>query len=98
MQLLLGKREEEVAQVLMKVDKEAAAKVNSQKSLCGLESQLGKLLDSLDATALQQDMWTARKKELLIAKNIAKEQQKDRGPPGSGHGCLQGQRAAGGHP
>merc|ERR1719422_251484 len=39
MQLLLGKREEEVAQALMKVDEEEVAQANSQKSLRELESQ-----------------------------------------------------------
>merc|ERR1719210_1935518 len=49
MQLLLGKREEEVAQALMKVDEEAAAKANSQKSLRELESQLGEVVEDLEA-------------------------------------------------
>ena len=42
MQFSLGKREEEVAQALMKVDEEATAKANSQKSLKEMESQLGR--------------------------------------------------------
>jgi len=89
-----------VAQALMKVDEEAAAKANSQKSLRELESQLGEvvedleaekearnkaekqkrdlneelealkneLLDSLDVTAAQQEMRTAREKELANIK------------------------------
>merc|ERR1712029_525275 len=96
MQLLLGKREEEVTQALMKVDEEAAHKAASQKSLRELESQLGEviedleaekearnkaekqkrdlneelealkneLLDSLDVTAAQQELRTAREREL----------------------------------
>merc|ERR1719180_72487 len=82
MQLLLGKREEEVAQALMKVDEEAAAKANSQKSLRELESQLGEglealkneLLDSLDVTAAQQEMRTAREKELANIKKALEEE------------------------
>ena len=95
-----------VAQALMKVDEEAAAKANSQKSLRELESQLGEvvedleaekearnkaekqkrdlneelealkneLLDSLDVTAAQQEMRTAREKELANIKKALEEE------------------------
>merc|ERR1712047_228668 len=90
----------------MKVDEEAAAKANSQKSLRELESQLGEvvedleaekearnkaekqkrdlneelealkneLLDSLDVTAAQQEMRTAREKELANIKKALEEE------------------------
>ena len=106
LQLLLGKREEEVAQALMKVDEEAAAKAQAQKGLRELEAQLGEvmedleaekearnkaekqkrdlneelealkneLLDSLDVTAAQQELRTAREKELANIKKALEDE------------------------
>merc|ERR1719341_2303277 len=64
MQLLLGKREEEVAQALMKVDEEAAAKANSQKSLRELESQLGEVVEDLEAEKEARNKAEKQKRDL----------------------------------
>lgn len=106
LQLVLGKREEEVAQALIKVDEEAAAKAQAQKCLRQLDAQLGEvmedleaekkarnkaekqqrdlnielealkneLLDSLDVTAAQQELRTAREKELANIKKALEDE------------------------
>merc|ERR1719513_156403 len=61
MQLQLGKREEEVAQALMKVNEE-------------LEALKNELLDSLDVTAAQQELRTAREKELANIKKSLEDE------------------------
>lgn len=106
MQILLGKREEEVSNALMKVDEEGAMKAQALKSVRELESQLGEvvedleaekearnkaekqkrdlneelealkneLLDSLDTTAAQQELRTAREKELANFKKSLEDE------------------------
>lgn len=44
---MLGKREEEVANAMIKVDEEAAQKAQAQKSLRELESQLGEVIEDI---------------------------------------------------
>ena len=57
LQLLLGKREEEVAQALMKVDEEAAAKAQAQKGLRELEA----MIQSLRAAGQPRDQALAER-------------------------------------
>merc|ERR1711879_347879 len=49
LQLQLGKREEEVANAMMKVDEEAAGKAHAQKALRELEGQLSEVAEDLEA-------------------------------------------------
>ena len=106
LQLQLGKREEELAQAMMRVDEEGAAKAKSLKTLREVEAQLtevqedldaekaarvkaekqkrdlneelealkNELLDSLDSTAAQQELRTAREKELAGLKKALEEE------------------------
>ena len=48
-QLLLGKREEELGQAMMKVDEESALKAKAQKQLRELEAQMNELGEDLEA-------------------------------------------------
>ena len=107
LQLQLGKREEELAQAMMRVDEEGAAKAKSLKTLREVEAQLtevqedldaekaarvkaekqkrdlneelealkNELLDSLDSTAAQQELRTAREKELAGLKRLWKKKR-----------------------
>merc|ERR1711963_438088 len=105
LQLALGKREEELAQAMMRVDEEGASKAKSLKTLREVEAQMNELaedldaeksarvkaekqkrdlneelealknelLDSLDSTAAQQELRTAREKELANTKKSLEE-------------------------
>jgi myosin protein heavy chain len=48
-QLQLGKREEELAQAMMRVDEEAASKAKAQKTLREVEAQLSEVHEDLEA-------------------------------------------------
>ena len=106
LQLQLGKREEELAQAMMRVDEEGAAKAKSLKTLREVEAQMNELsedleaekasrmkaekqkrdlneelealknelLDSLDSTAAQQELRTAREKELASLKKALEDE------------------------
>ena len=102
----MGKREEELAQAMMRVDEEGASKAKSLKTLREVEAQMNELaedldaeksarvkaekqkrdlneelealknelLDSLDSTAAQQELRTAREKELAGLKKALEEE------------------------
>ena len=106
LQLALGKREEDLAQAMMRVDEEGALKAKSLKTLREVEAQMNELtedleaekgarvkaekqkrdlneelealknelLDSLDSTAAQQELRTAREKELAGLKKALEEE------------------------
>merc|ERR1719325_317223 len=64
LQLLLGKREEEVANAMMKVDEEAAGKANAQKALREMEGQLSEVVEDLDAEKEARNKAEKQKRDL----------------------------------
>ena len=49
LQLALGKREEELAQAMMRVDEEGASKAKSLKTLREVEAQMAELTEDLES-------------------------------------------------
>ena len=49
LQLQLGKREEELAQAMMRINEEGAAKAKAQKTLSEVEAQMSELQEDLDS-------------------------------------------------
>ena len=64
LQLLLGKREEEVANAMMKVDEEAAGKANAQKALREMETQLSEVVEDLEAEKDARNKAEKQKRDL----------------------------------
>lgn len=62
--LRTGKREEELAQAMVRVDEEGAGKASSQKALRELESQLTELQEDLEAEKAARSKAERQKRDL----------------------------------
>lgn len=63
-QLQLGKREEELAQAMMRVDEEGAAKAKALKNLREVEAQLNEVQEDLEAEKAARLKAEKQKREL----------------------------------
>lgn len=62
--LIIGKREEELAQAMVRVDEEGASKASAQKALRELESQLTELQEDLEAEKAARSKAERQKRDL----------------------------------